>query len=287
MKRIHIIGSGPRTGTTLLAEVMHTCFNIDNHCEHEASIFTNEPKSGNIFLTKQPGEILAVKWPLRLNPNLYIICIIRDPRDTVVSSHGRQPDVYWTGLRYWKQFVKLHPRLSMHPRFISFHYEDFVSYPDKIQAKIMDAIPSLEKTHKFSEYHLYARPSSKSLNALKSIRPISPSGVGVWIRHLARIKEQITIHGSISDELIQHGYENDYNWEKCLVDVDFTRFKQNRPQFIRLRDRLEHQSHQLLEVLNILLRTLKSSLRQSKHLSCLRKALHIKFNNPPTDFSIL
>jgi hypothetical protein len=38
VKRIHIVGAGPRTGTTLLAESMAACFAIDVFEPHEAFI---------------------------------------------------------------------------------------------------------------------------------------------------------------------------------------------------------------------------------------------------------
>lgn len=61
MKRIHIVGSGPRTGTTLIAEMMIACFEIDLHTEHEDSIYTWPPCRGNIFLTKKPRDILVIE----------------------------------------------------------------------------------------------------------------------------------------------------------------------------------------------------------------------------------
>ena len=39
MRRIHIVGCGPRTGTTLMAELMGTCFDINASCQHEESVF--------------------------------------------------------------------------------------------------------------------------------------------------------------------------------------------------------------------------------------------------------
>jgi len=254
MKRIHIVGSGPRTGTTLLAEVMHTCFDIDHHCEHEAPICIDEPKSGAVFLTKEPGEILSIKWPLHLNPELYVICVIRDPRDSIVSRHGSQPDVYWTGLRYWKEFFKIFPKLASHPRFIYFTYEDFVSEPNKIQRYIKENIPFLNETHKFSDYHLVATPSENSIKALKSVRPIAPVGLGSWKQHLTRVKEQVSIHGDITSELIAHGYEMNADWESTLGGIEDREFPQNRPQFISLRDRIRHAKIQWIEVFNILCR---------------------------------
>jgi len=254
MKRIHIIGSGPRTGTTLLAEVMHTCFKIDHHCEHEAPICTDEPKEGNIFLTKQPGEMSAVRWPLRLNQDLYVICIIRDPRDSIVSFHGSKPGIYWTGLRYWRQFTRLFPDLSKHPRFIHFRYEDFVHDPDAIQNLIKERIPFLEETHKFSDYHLVAKPSEDSLKALRSVRQINPVGLGTWKKHLPRVKQQIQIHGDITQDLIDFGYEIDSGWAEELVDVEAEIFKTHLPETWRLIDTYRRKRNQITEVFNIIVR---------------------------------
>ena len=69
MKRIHIVGSGPRTGTTLIAEMMIACFEIDLHTEHEDSIYTWPPYRGNIFLTKKPRDILVIEPILRIMRN--------------------------------------------------------------------------------------------------------------------------------------------------------------------------------------------------------------------------
>jgi hypothetical protein len=264
MKRIHIVGSGPRTGTTLLAEVMHTCFKIDHHCEHEAPICTDEPKSGAIFLTKLPGEISSVKWPLRLNSELYVICVIRDPRDSIVSRHGSQPDVYWAGLRSWKEFCKIFPKLASRPRFIYFRYEDFVSEPNKIQRHIKENIPFLNETHKFSDYHLLATPSVDSIKALKSVRPIAPVGVGSWKKHLPRIKEQVSIHGDITSELIAHGYEMNSDWESALDGIEDREFPQNLPQFISVREHMRHAKTQWIEVFNILCRRINIDPRPIK-----------------------
>lgn len=256
MKRIHIIGSGPRTGTTLLAEVMATCFYIDHFCEHESSICTDEPKYGNCLLTKQPGEIEAVRLPLLLNKDLYVVCIIRDPRDSVVSFHGARPGVYWTGLRWWKLFCQTYDNLAKNPRFIPIKYEEFVSDPDRVQQKLMDKIPFLEKKHGFSEYHLVAKPSESSLKAMRNLRPIEPVGIGNWKKHLPRIKQQIALHGSISDELIKFGYEKDKQWEMLLEGVEQGKFKTSRPEFIRFKDTLMIRINTSIEVANIIVRKL-------------------------------
>lgn len=254
MKRIHIVGSGPRTGTTLFTEVMSTCFKIDHVCEHEASICTALPKRGNCLLTKQPGEISAIRLPLLLNPDLYVICIIRDPRDSVASFHGTCPDVYWTGLRYWKLFVKKYDKLIKNDRFIPIKYENFVSNPNRIQDHLMKKLPFLEKTYNFSEYHIKAKPNESALKALKNLRPIETNGIGSWKKHLPRVKQQIALHGSISEELIKFGYERDRTWEHLLYGIETGRYETCRPEYLTLMDNFHHQKHQYLEVANIFAR---------------------------------
>jgi len=254
MKRIHIIGSGPRTGTTLLAEVMSVCLNIDQTVAHEARIYKDEPLVGNIFLTKYPSDYYAINLPLKLNPNLYVVCIIRDPRDAIVSKHGSKPNTYWAGLRYWKLFVPYWNKLSKHSRFITINYEEFVSNPDGIQNYLLKKIPFLKDNEKFSNYHKIALPNAKAINALKGVRPIKPVGIGSWKNDTSRILGQVTLHGDISDDLIKFGYEKNKNWLSFLNNVkpDFT--PSHWPEYFTKKDLRKRKFGEKREVVNILLR---------------------------------
>ena len=44
--------------------------------------------------------------------------------------------------------------------------------------------------------------------------------MGKWKNNLPRVAGQIKIHGSITDDLIKYGYENDGSWEEILEDVE-------------------------------------------------------------------
>lgn len=220
MKRIHIIGTGPRTGTTLMAEAMIACFDIDHYTKHEDRIFEESPARGNIFLTKAPQDIMVVKWLLIVNPDLYVICMIRDPRDAVVSRHKREPDKYWASLRYWKTYIPYWRRMHRHPRCITVKYEDLVSDPDHVQEILMEKMPFLNKKTSFSQYHTAANPSQDSLDALDGVRPILPNGVGNWRKHLKRIARQVQLHGSITKDLIEFGYEKDDSWMNVLEGIE-------------------------------------------------------------------
>jgi hypothetical protein len=219
MKRIHIVGTGPRTGTTLLAEMMIACFDIDVHTEHEDSIYTWPPCRGNIFLTKKPRDILVIEPILRIMRKLYVIYMVRDPRDMIVSKHRREPERYWANLQFWKTYTSYGRRLQSHPRFISVRYEDLVMQPDQIQNYLMKRMPFLIKKTSFNRYHEISQPSKDSLIALGGVRPASLSSIGNWRKHLSRVAGQIQLHGSISKDLIAYGYEQDDAWEKELEGI--------------------------------------------------------------------
>lgn len=224
MKRIHIVGISPRTGTTLMAEAINTCYKIDCYTKHEDRLFSRAPSGSNIHLTKCPRDIMIVGPSLSVDPNLYVICMIRDPRDVICSKHKKDPDHYWTSLKFWNTYSREVDKLIDHPRFIPVWYEFFVSNPDKLQKKLSEKIPFLEEKIPFSRYHEAAEVSPSSREALLSVRPISPQSVGKWRNHKARIAGQLKLHGSITNDLIKFGYEDDDHWlnELCNIEPDFS-----------------------------------------------------------------
>lgn len=220
MKRIHIVGVSPRTGTTLMAEAIKTCYHIDYYTEHEDRLFTRAPGRPDIFLTKNPKDVMIAGPSLRVDPDLYVICMLRDPRDIICSKHRKDPVRYWASLRYWKMYSKEALRLKDHPRFILVRYESFVTDPDKVQDRLSARMPFLEQLAPFSQYHNVASVSDSSQKALSGIRPIKPTSVGRWREHKERIAGQLKLHGSISEDLIRFGYETDDRWMNELKGVE-------------------------------------------------------------------
>lgn len=229
-KRIHITSSGPRTGSTLLAEVMKVCYDIDCYCDHEAPLCRSNSSFGscNNILTKNPSETKDIKRILSWDPNLYIICIVRDPRDMICSFHGRIQDMYYCDLQYWHNFVKDYNNLNGNKRVLFIRYEDFTNNPNETQNIISTFLPFLKERHDFSDFHLYAKPVDDSLKALKNLRPIQSSGIGNWKEHLPRIKHQIQKYGSIDDSLSKFGYEINGEWKNKLNTVEVEDFKTYR-----------------------------------------------------------
>jgi hypothetical protein len=219
-RHLHIVACSPRTGTTLLHEVMVTCFAVDRHYDHEIRFHLVRGEDEQIVVTKRPKDTMYMPDVLDDDSRLYVIYLLRDPRDTICSRHGKDKSIYYSNIRLWRQMHAHARKMAGHERFLQVRYEDFVRDPDATQQMIMDKFPWLEKIHDFSEYHEYAQVSEKSLTAMHSVRPIAPSSVGVWTQNPGRIKAQQTIHGSLTPELIECGYETSGEWEKVLEGVE-------------------------------------------------------------------
>lgn len=157
---------------------------------------------------------------LQADPDLYVICMIRDPRDVICSKHKKDPNHYWASLKFWKLYSEEFEKLISHPRFTPIKYESFVSKPDKIQAAIKNEMPFLKQTSRFSQYHQTATISKKSKEALRSVRPIKPTRVGTWKKHKSRIAGQLKLHGTLTPDLIKFGYEDNDEWLRELNGID-------------------------------------------------------------------
>jgi len=220
-KRVHIIGCSSRSGTTLMNELMVTCFQFDGSAEHEHSIFREYDPVFKTFCSKRPIEAEVIKPLLHIDENLWIIYMLRDPRDVVSScSHRMNNGAYMGNLGLWLEQQEAVKELVDEARFITVRYEDLVIDPNRVQGRLVELIPFLQKKCDFSQYHLNARSSEKSIKALNGIRKINSNNVGSWKRHLPQVAKQLECYGDISDELIQLGYEESNNWMKEFSSLE-------------------------------------------------------------------
>jgi hypothetical protein len=223
-KHLHIVACSPRSGTTLLHEAMVTCFKVDKHYDHEVRFNLVEAEDGQIVVTKRPKDTMYMPDVID-DPDLFVVYVMRDPRDVIVSRHGKNKEMYYSNIRLWRELHGYAREIENHDRFLQVGYEEFVSNPDAVQDQIAARFPWLQKLHKFSEYHEYANVSEKSKLAMNDVRPIAPTSVGKWNNNLGRIKGQQVTHGSLTPDLIECGYETSDEWEQVLdgVEPDFSR----------------------------------------------------------------
>jgi len=229
-KHLHIVACSPRSGTTLLHEAMVTCFRVDRHYDHELRFNLVEGKAGEVVLTKRPKDTLYLPELLAGDPEFYAIYVLRDPRDVIVSRHGKDRSLYYANVRLWRELHAKAMRCADHPRFLQIRYEDFVRRPDELQQRIAERFPWLERLHPFSRYHEHATVSEKSKTAMHGVRPIAPTSVGLWKENLARIKGQQELHGSLTPDLIACGYEDSAAWERILEGVESDRSASRYPE---------------------------------------------------------
>lgn len=219
-QRVHIVGISPRAGTTLLAELMVSCFKIEGFSEHETSIFEMPDRPYQVYCSKKPADLNRISWPLRLDRSLWVVNLVRDPRDVVVSKHGLDPERYWAPLRIWKSRSPIARRLDGRPRYLNIKYEDLVRRPDATQQALIREMPFLEPVHPFSAFREVATPAERALEALGELRPPDTGSIGSWRRHKPRLAGQLEIHGGISKELVEWGYEQDEEWLRELDGVE-------------------------------------------------------------------
>jgi len=220
MTRIHITGASPRVGSTLLFEMLRTCYELESSSGHEESLVGRPSHPVDTYLTKYPLDALRIEPSIYVDPNLYIIYLIRDPRDVICSRHGKDSDTYWVGLKYWNLFLPVYWRLWEHERFVPLKYEKFVERPGTAQNVLERALPLGERNHRFSDYHNHAKVTDDAKDALGDVRPISDSNVGRWREHLPRVKGQMELHGDLTDDLLSLGYEESRDWKSCLTEVE-------------------------------------------------------------------
>ena len=220
VKRLHIVGC-PRSGTTLLMELISTCFYSDGFCEHEKSIFQplEQHLEPELYFTKQPNDIKQLHHIFNKDDNLFVIYSGRDPRAVISSKHRESPDQYFCNYRVWSESDRAAQHYEGHPRFMSLRYEDLVLNANQVQRSMVEQFPFLQTRHLFSEFSEFARPSSASRRAMNGLREVNADSLEKWRDHLPRVAQQYRQHPALAEDLCRLGYEPDKRWAQILDDV--------------------------------------------------------------------
>ena len=217
-RNLHVVGC-PRSGTTLIAEMLVACYPHSGHSQHEESVFKVPVARSGLYLSKQPNDALWVRPLLSRDPNLYVIAMMRDPRSVVCSMHDNWPGMYFCNYPVWKRAETAVSRIMAHPRVLVVRYEDLTRDPQAIQRRIEAHFPFLERLHAFEDFHKVAQSSEASRNALGGIRAVDTARVSGWRAHLPRLKHQMDLHPGLGVDVLRHAYEADEKWQEILQDV--------------------------------------------------------------------
>lgn len=223
LTRLHVVGC-PRSGTTLMMEMLATCYEHDAHCEHEETFFTIPDVQSGLYLSKQPNDVNWIKPVAQTDQSAFFVAMIRDPRSVVTSLHSGHEGVYFANYRIWKKAERSIDKIAGYPNVMVVRFEHLTANPDQLQERLEEVFPFLVRKYRFSEYHHYASVSSGSARALGGVRPVSGTANKGWQQHLSRLKQQVRRHPGLVDDLVRWGYEEDGKWQKILDDVTPIRY---------------------------------------------------------------
>jgi len=214
--RLHVVGCA-RSGTTLMAELIATCFAGIGHAEHELSIFRPAPAEHRVYVSKKPSDVKRIGPLLRADPDLFVIDVYRDPRAVITSTLG-PGHPYRIPFENWAKCIRAARALAGHPRFLDVRYERLVAEPDAVQREIEAWLPFLMQRHPFSQFDRHAQPTSEARSALGGVRAVDAERVARWRAHLPRVKAELLRHPEMATVLIELGYEPDASWT-CELDA--------------------------------------------------------------------
>lgn len=232
MIRIHITGA-PRSGTTLMQALMVASYTNITAPAGEVRLWEKVPREGFVC-TKNPNDTLLAPMLLPLDQSLHFIFMVRDPRDVVSSKHYSAPDRYFTNLRVWREHARVARALRDHPRFHVVRYEDLITKPDEVQTTLTKAMGFLVRSKPFSAYDGSSAEGQVDVAAMDGAHPIDASRQGGWRDHLGRVKQQIKLHGSIDQNLIDFSYETNSGWMEELHYIERDEAPSLTPEMLSL-----------------------------------------------------
>jgi hypothetical protein len=245
-----VICGFPRSGTSLLYNMMATCLRSFHHDDFEHTCLEYVYEWRNT-LSKRPLDIFRIqKWVRKnkLAKRLLVIVLIRDPRDIVTSRHPRVPDDYFIG---WEHCYRVdgpsgpepvHPGIEAIASEIAVveslagvdlvrvRYEDLVSDPDDVQSRLAERT-GLTFEGRFADFHSADRLAYKYENDTAALdpelvredRPIDASRAGKWRarEHWKRIRDEFGQHSGLLELVRSYGYEDDDSWFRTIAsDTD-------------------------------------------------------------------
>nr|MDJ0518099.1 glycosyltransferase 61 family protein [Trichodesmium sp. MO_231.B1] len=190
IERVYIRGC-PRSGNTLMLYICGAGFKNSLILEPERIPFKENSIPGKITFGKLPRPEMHKKKRVRADNFLEfkdaaIIFMMRDPRDVMLSEHGRKIGEPWLkDPKWWIINALLCKELERHPRVVVVKYEELLTTPNQVQEKIATTL-GLDIAIPFSECWMKFNPNPNNMNALKGVRPLDPSRIGSWKQDLSK-----------------------------------------------------------------------------------------------------
>lgn len=179
-KRLHIVGC-PRSGTTLMAELLRYAYDFAGAASHEQSLFAPIEKQYFPFLSKKPSDTTRIHNAFAGDPNLCVIAMVRDPRSVISSMHWSRPGQYFVDFSRWRKHAKAINKQRYHKRYLIVRYEDLIMNPVRVQQHIEQHVPWLDRTGDFERFPDGANKlDEQATNALKGTGSTAKKMNNTW-----------------------------------------------------------------------------------------------------------
>ncbi len=220
--RVHVTGISPRTGTTLVYELLKAWGDFDCPSAHEITLIKPVEIAGKPILTKAPRDLRLCAAMVRLCPRLRVVVMVRDPRDVVCSQHGSSMGSYWVDGRIALRQAQVlrSSGVQASNQVAVLKYEDVVRRPSETRDRMKRWLaPHVVFNGRAAEELPEGSISPEARLAMGGVRPIDVASVGVWRSHLPRIKQQLDSFSGFGRLIEELGYEADCKWQKELDSV--------------------------------------------------------------------
>ena len=207
VKQLHIVGCA-RSGTTMLHYAMaafqdtilhdqETFVNYSPSFKESIGLFCKNlfARSKKFYVTKRSYGWWQEETIKRLaaqvaREEIYLINIVRDPRDVLTSNHKLNTRKYYVKPEVWLESTKagqlLAELLSDYPYFLTLRYEDVVSQSDSARQSIEDKF-SMKMRKELQDWSrlkdnldaMDVKNDSMSVYMHK-IRNFDPQSIGTW-----------------------------------------------------------------------------------------------------------
>ena len=207
IRHLHIVGCS-RSGTTMLhysfAAFQNTLlFNKETTpwgypgISDTAQLFIdNFPNRAPAFVvTKRPRGWYLEACLHRLagyvqKYNVFLLNIVRDPRDVLTSSHSLSPSAYYVDPDFWRSSIAaaefLFQKLQDYPYKLTVRFEDVVRHPDVVENRFQEWFGLIKKPQVKSmarlreNVELCGFADSKMIDYMHKLRDFDASAIGKW-----------------------------------------------------------------------------------------------------------
>ncbi len=240
----------PRSGTSLLYNMLATCLPSFHHDDFEHSCLEYVGQWRDV-LSKRPLDIFKIErlaHKNKLGKRLLVIVLIRDPRDIVTSRHPRVPDDYFIGWEHCYRVDGPKGPEPVHPGIreiaaeiervdalaqvdlVRVRYEDLVADPEGVQAKLA-AATGLVFEGAFSDFHTAEQlayryegeQAARDPALVREDQPVDASRAGKWRapEHRTRVREEFAAHRGLLALVHEYAYETNDTWlDDLAADTD-------------------------------------------------------------------